>query len=148
MSIEISLTSDNFTLYDSTKVQLLSLVNAMENIGYRFDRFYNIFHNPDHKAASIISFYTAVRLHNCYWTRVGDYGWIPDFHFFSMSANKSPFRLTSYQINIFKAHKIVETVHLQKTKQNMLRPVQHLVKWVDEDYYSAAFKDYFKEEVA
>lgn len=136
----------NYVLYDTTYIQKVSMENSMGILGYRFDKYSNVFYNPENPAAEIVSFYTAVRLHNCHWIRVSDYEWVPEFHFNLFSANKSPFKINTYQWNLFQAAKIVETVHLQKTKHNILRPVQHLVKFVDEDYYPV-MKEYFGDEV-
>lgn len=126
----------NIAPVDTTDIQMQSLEIVMCSLGYNYCQFYKIFYHENNKAARTISFHTAVLLYNCSWIRVSQYEWVPDFHFKPNTANKTPFRLTSYERNNFEAAKIVESVHLQKMKNGVIRPTKHWVKFVDEDYYA------------
>lgn len=121
---------------DTTSFQKDCLDVAMESFGYKYNYYYQNYQHQYHKAAETISFHTAVMLHNCPWIRVSNYEWVPDFHFFPNSCNKSSFRFTSYDIKRFQASKIIERVHLQKHKNKAILPTTHWVKFVDEDYYA------------
>lgn len=123
---------------DSGQLQLMSLTAFMHQLGYAYLRGVFYGSNP---AAEIVSFNTAVKLHNCTWSawvnvapnlKKGHY--VPSFH--EHLGHKSPFTLHGYLLTKAQVSKIITDVNLQANKHGEIKVMKQWVRFTNEDTYT------------
>lgn len=116
---------------DSSKLQFMSLVAFMNQLGYTYIQ--GKFYGP--KPAEVIHFGTGVKLHNSVW----DYTckekalYIPHFHY--AQRQKSPFCIDGCLLRKALAAKIIDDVHLQANKKGEVKVMKHWVRFTSYDAY-------------
>ena len=132
----------DFIPQDTKVTQIQSLCAFMEQLGYRLhvdgkfycEDYFEYFNKvePTFKGCRVISFNTAVRLHNSWWDSF-------NYNFKAVECESFPegsaFRTDAYTYNKAKAAKIVNKVFLQCTKHGRVVCNKHLVKFTYYNYH-------------
>ena len=124
-------------------LQMISLCNFMKVLGYNIIRQYNggvFFENPDNRHQPIVSFRTAVEMHNgkitkSFWCSTSEAWW-------NNLANQS--RVGTDPLSIYVAYKskVVDRVKLQLNKKTgVVKAQSNVIKWAS----PAAEATYSKE---
>ena len=117
---------EEFKIVDTSKIQLQSLKNYMQELGYSYFGVDRVFYSPfeTNKGRSTVSLKTAQLLHN---------GNLMDWH--GKRFEDGCFdNIPEEWISAAKKAKIVHTVYLQRCKKgNYIKTQKHLVKFVNQE---------------
>lgn len=142
---------EDFTYVDTKQIQLDSLVNFADALGYCYYPIFNHFYRESYtyfKGCEILSVSTMVNLHNSEWIRTNNPGYFsPTFKFVKKLGGgyfDSTFFVDAYTLNKAKASKIVCQVLLHSGKKG-ITCYKHQVKWADSSYEALFLKPVDKE---
>lgn len=124
---------DVFVAQDTKSIQIRSVCAFMDNFDYYLgvdSKFYNKNIKPYFKGCEIISFRTAVMLHNRNWKL-----WQV------LRVEPRVFKMDQYTLNKAIASKIVHQAHLQSTKDGSILCQKHLVNFADPMYQYIFLED-------
>lgn len=118
-------------------LQMISLCNFMKVLGYNIIRQYNggvFFENPDNRHQPIVSFRTAVEMHNgkitkSRWCTVGYNAGASDAWWNNLASQS---RVNTNPLSIYVAYKskVVDRVKLQLNKKTgVVKAQSNVIKW-------------------
>lgn len=114
---------------DTQHLQMKSLYKFMEALGYSYGEW-GFFHWK-YKSIHKVSFNTAIKLHNGYYTEWHGKYFNPPFD-----------KISSYEFTVANASKIVKTVKLQYSKKKKeIKVMSHVVSFVKPEYYDLFLGD-------
>lgn len=119
---------EDYKIVNTDKIQLQSLKNYMQELGYSWFNIDKVFYSPyeTNKARTTVSLRGAVLAHNGHFNEIHGRGFEPSGLFGNI-----PYEWWQAA----NAAKIVHTVHLQhcKKKGNYIKCQKHLVKFTDKE---------------
>lgn len=130
---------EDFTYVDTKQIQIRSVIEFMEYVGYDYYMWDNTFAKQEWKGAGFkgcetLSFITACNLHNSEWIQTNNLGYFaPTFKFVKKLGGgyfDSTFFVDAYTLNKAKASKIVSQVFLHSGKKG-ITCYKSQVKWTD-----------------
>lgn len=128
-------------MIDTSRIQLKSLMNFMKALGYEYsahptEKFFYT-NDPNLKEIANISFNTAVKLHNGYYTEWNVIEWASKGNLHSAGFGfKSPFnKFGRYKIHVALNSRIIHRVKLQYSKKKRVITTQsNMIKFICQTY--------------
>lgn len=134
--------TDEYTYVDTKQLQIRSVIEFMSELSYdfypAFGQTFAARYECGFKGCEVISFNTAVKLHDTNWMRSNPYYLcVPEFSFVNKLAGgyyERTFQIDSYTLNKAQACKIVERVYVHCTKKGLLKSYKNQVQFTDSAY--------------
>lgn len=133
---------EDYTYVDTKQLQIRSVIEFLDVLGYDFYQAFNSTfgarYGAGFKGCEIISFNSAVNLHDSIWCQTPQEGYLsPHFGFVKKMDGgyyDRTFWLDAYTFNQAQAAKLVNRVYIHCTKHGLLKAYKQQVSFVDSRY--------------
>lgn len=145
---------EDYNYVNTTNLQVRSVIEFMSELNYDYypvmNQTFGARYKEGFKGCEVISFQTAVKLHDCSWMRTqSEYLLVPEFTFVNKLDGgycERTFQVDAYTLNKAQAAKIVERVYIHCTKHGVLKAYKNQVQMTDQAYQQQFLKPIIEKE--
>lgn len=145
---------ENYDYSDTKQIQIRSIIEFMSELNYDFYPAFNSTfaakYDCGFKGSEVISFQTAVKLHDSQWTVSSEpHLFVPKFSFVNKMDGgyfERTFETDAYTLTKTQACKIVERVYVHCTKNGLLKAYKNQIKFVRPEYEQQFLKPIVDKE--
>lgn len=146
--------TEGYTYSDSKQIQIRSVIEFMDTLGYdyypAFRSTFGAKYGCGFKGCEVITFNTAVRLHDSSWTKTIDgVNFVPEISRIGKLTGwyyEKCFQTDAYTLTKAQACKLVERVYVHCTKNGLLKAYKNQIKFTNIHYEQQFLKPIVDKE--
>jgi len=147
--------TEGYTYVDSKQIQIRSVIEFMDALGYdyypAFRSTFGAKYGCGFKGCEVISFNTAVKLHDSSWIKTIDgVNFVPEISRIGKLTGcyyEKCFQIDAYTLTKAQACKLVERVYVHCTKNGLLKAYKNQIKFIRPEFEQQFLKPILGKEV-